>query len=145
MIRFRKTLLVSHSARQMFDLVNDIPSYPEFLPWCSEAVVLEEQGNQKIARLGMRYLGLKQSFSTINLANPPHSLILQLKEGPFRYLKGEWVFSSIDEESCQIIFSIEYDFDSKLLQKLIGPVFDVITKTLVDAFVKRADKIAAKR
>ncbi len=144
MVRFRKTLLVSHSAKKMFDLVNDIPSYPEFLPWCSEAVVLEERGNQKIARLGMGYLGLRQSFSTINLANPPHSLILQLKEGPFRYLKGEWIFSPIDEESCQIIFSIEYDFDSKLLQKLIGPVFDMITKTLVDAFVKRADQIEKK-
>lgn len=141
MVRFRKTLLVSYSAQQMFQLVNDISRYPEFLPWCSEAVILEERDNVRVARLGMRYLGLKQSFSTINHAEAPRRLTIQLKEGPFRYLKGEWLFNPIDDHTCQVIFSIEYDFDSRLLQKLVGPVFDVITKSLVDAFVERAKAV----
>jgi ribosome-associated toxin RatA of RatAB toxin-antitoxin module len=89
----------------------------------------------------MRYLGLKQSFSTLNESTPPHKIMMRLKEGPFRYLMGEWSFLSLDEHTCKINFSIEYDFESKLLQKIVGPVFETITRTLMDAFVERAKKV----
>jgi ribosome-associated toxin RatA of RatAB toxin-antitoxin module len=138
MIRFKKTLLAPYSAQQLFQLVDDVRRYPEFLPWCAAIHVIEEHNHSLIAQLDIKYLGLKQSFSTINTSYPNTRLTMQLKQGLFKYLIGEWIFTPIDEHSCQIIFSIEYDFENKILQKLVGPVFDMITKTLVDAFIQRA-------
>ena len=136
-----KSVLVGYSAQQMFDLVDAVESYPQFLPWCSGAQVAFRDQQRTRATLHVNYHGAKQSFTTENTKEPPHTMNVRLVEGPFRVLDGTWRFTALAEHACKIDFRMHYDFSSKLLEKLVGPVFSYIANTMVDAFVKRADQI----
>ena len=139
-----KSVLVGYSAQQMFDLVDAVESYPQFLPWCSAAQVAFRDQSRTRATLHVNYHGAKQSFTTENSKEPPHAMRVQLVEGPFRVLDGTWRFTPLAEQACKIDFSMHYEFSSKLLEKLVGPVFSYIANTMVDAFVKRADQLYGK-
>ena len=136
-----KSVLVSHSAQHMFDLVDAVESYPEFLPWCQRATVLYRDSTRTRATIHVNYHGAKQSFTTENTKEPPRVMTIRLVEGPFRVLDGEWRFTALAERACKIEFRLHYEFSSKLLEKLVGPVFTYIANTMVDAFVHRADKV----
>ena len=139
MARVEKTVLVAHPAQQMFDLVDGCEAYPEFLPWCGGAQVLSRTEHETVATIVIDYHLVKQKFTTRNAKNSPHRMDIQLVEGPFRRLQGVWQFIPLDADSCKIEFSMEYDFASRLLEKVVGPIFNRIASTLVDAFVARAD------
>ena len=137
----QKSVLVSHSAQQMFSLVDAVEAYPEFLPWCDASKVIYRDATRTRATLHINYHGAKQSFTTENTQDPPRSMSIRLIEGPFRILNGEWRFTELAQQACKIEFCLRYEFSSRILEMLVGPVFTYIANTLVDAFVKRADKV----
>lgn len=139
-----RSALVPFSAQQMFDLVEGVEQYPQFLPWCSGASVSHRDAEVTQATIHINYRGIKQSFSTENHKQPPERMTLQLVEGPFRMLDGEWRFSALGTEACRIDFRLSYEFSSGFLEKLVGPVFGHIAGTMVDAFLRRADIIYAR-
>ncbi len=139
-----KTVLIWHSAPEMFALVADVVRYPEFLPWCSEGAVLQEQDEVMVARVGMSISGIRKSFTTRNTHDGQRSIRLELVDGPFSQLDGHWEFIPLGgpgQKACKIVFTLNYAFSSRTLEALVGPVFDKIAGSLVDAFVKRADQV----
>jgi len=136
-----KSVLVGHSSQQMFDLVDTVEAYPEFLPWCNAAEVLYRDAVRTRATIHISYRGLTQKFTTENTKEPPLKITVRLVEGPFRILDGEWRFTPLAEQACRIDFRLHYEFSSRILEMLVGPVFSFIANTLVDAFVTRAEKL----
>lgn len=134
-------MLVSHTPEQMFGLVDDIERYPEFLPWCTGSTVLLRDATVTRATLHVGFRGVQQKFSTENRNRPPHEITLKLIDGPFRALDGRWRFSDLNGKGCKIEFSLAYEFSSRILAALVGPVFGHIADTMVEAFVKRAERI----
>jgi ribosome-associated toxin RatA of RatAB toxin-antitoxin module len=141
MAKVEKSVLIERSAQQMFDLVDDVESYPKFLPWCSQTRVEFRDEEKTIATLHISFLNVKSHFTTENEKIVPLSMLIRLVDGPFRRLEGVWAFKSLAENACKIDFQLSYEFSSALFEKIIGPVFGQITNTLVDAFVKRADVV----
>jgi ribosome-associated toxin RatA of RatAB toxin-antitoxin module len=139
-----RTVLVEHSAQQMFRLVDDVAAYPQFLPWCRAADVSLQTDALTEAAIQIDYHHLKQRFSTRNEKRFPERMDIRLLQGPFRRLQGHWHFVPLGEHACKIEFALEYEFSSKLVDKLVGPVFGYIANSLVDAFIKRADALATR-
>lgn len=140
MSEVNKSVLVSHSARQMFALVDAVEQYPDFLPWCAGAEVSHRDVGKTRAKIHISYRGIKQSFTTENLKQEPNAMQMKLVEGPFRTLDGSWQFTDFPGHGCKIEFRLHYEFSSRLLEKLVGPVFSHIANTIVDGFVRRAEK-----
>ena len=141
MATVEKTVLVAHSAEQMFNLVDCVQDYPAFLPWCGGASVAEQHENIVHATVKINYHHIKQSFTTKNVRTPPHQIVMSLQDGPFRQLDGSWRFIPLGDSACKIEFRLHYEFSSKLLEKLVGPVFHFIANSFVDAFIHRAEKV----
>jgi ribosome-associated toxin RatA of RatAB toxin-antitoxin module len=138
----RKSVLVPYSAVQMFELVDRVELYPQFLPWCGGTQVLEQGENRKTARIDIDYHGVRAHFTTDNVNDPPRSIVVTLKDGPFRHLHGEWRFIALSEHGCKVEFDLAYEFATSLLDRVIGPVFSHIANTFIDAFVRRAESLA---
>lgn len=136
-----KTVFVSYSANQMFALVDKVEDYPLFLPWCGQAAVSQRTEEQLIATLSINYHGIKQTFTTQNKNTPPHLMEMSLVDGPFKHLQGSWKFIELREDACKIEFDLQYDFSSRLLEHLIGPVFSKIANSFVDSFCARAEVV----
>jgi ribosome-associated toxin RatA of RatAB toxin-antitoxin module len=134
-----RSALVSHSAQQMFALVSEIESYPEFLPWCDRARVSERSQHRTVATLRINFHGLKEEFTTANDNRPNERIDMKLVSGPFRNLEGSWRFTPLSETACKIELNLRYEFASVLLDKLVGAVFDEIAHSLVDAFARQAE------
>lgn len=144
MAKVEKTVLVLHTAAEMFNLVDDVDKYPEFLPWCGGIELLEKDENTTSATIHIDYHGLRQQFTTKNTKEFPSSMIITLKDGPFKTFDGLWKFTALNDEACKIEFMLRYEFSSMLLEKIISPVFSYIANTFVDGFVKRADVVYKK-
>ena len=138
MKRIARSAIVEHSAEEMYALVDDIESYPSFLPWCSNARV-ERVDSGKRATLTVGLRGLRQSFTTLNENRAGEAIDMQLVEGPFRRFSAAWRFRPLGERACSIEFILEYEFSSRALGRLLEPLFDHIADTMVDAFKRRAD------
>ncbi|MDO4233024.1 MAG: type II toxin-antitoxin system RatA family toxin [Lautropia sp.] len=136
----RKSALVPYSAESMFDLVEQAEHYPDFLPWCGGATVLSRTDTSMVATITISFKGLRQSFTTENVHQRPTSIQLKLRDGPFRHLQGGWTFKPLAADACRIDLQLDYDAGSGLLGKVLGPVFGHIANTMVDAFVKQAEK-----
>lgn len=134
-----KKVLVLHSAAQMFELVDRVEDYPQFLPWYGRSEVLDRSNNELKARLHIDYMGVRQSFATHNHNTPPHEIRMDLLEGPFKSLYGTWVFTPLGDDACQVEFKLTYELTG-LLSRLLAPVFGSVCNRLVDAFVKEADR-----
>lgn len=145
MQRVLKSVLVPYSNAEMFDLVDGVEQYPEFLPWCGGAQVLAQRPDGKTARIEIDYHGVRAYFTTDNVDRRPESIVVTLRDGPFRHLHGEWRFRSLDESACKIEFELAYEFATQLLDKVVGPVFSHIANTFIDAFVRRAQTLYGNR
>ena len=141
MNKVEKTVLVMHSAKKMYALVDAVEDYPKFLPWCGGVDLLERTEVSTSATLHINYHGLKQKFTTQNTKTYPTSMVIRLKNGPFKYLDGEWQFIALRENACKIEFRLNYEFANSFLEKIIAPVFNHIAATFVDGFVTQADKV----
>ncbi|MDT8404829.1 type II toxin-antitoxin system RatA family toxin [Sulfuriflexus sp.] len=140
-----KSALVPYSAAEMFALVNDIPAYPDFLPWCGDSEILASNEDEIRAKVQLSRSGIKKSFTTLNRLQKDKMIEMRLVEGPFQHLEGFWRFEPLNDTACKVMFDIEFEFSSKILALTVGPVFSQITSTLVDAFTKRAVEIYGKR
>jgi ribosome-associated toxin RatA of RatAB toxin-antitoxin module len=140
-----KTVLVEYPAARMYALVDDVASYPQFLPWCGGASILSRDGDTVRAEVLIDFRGIRQKFSTENRTQAPQHIEMTLVDGPFRHLDGSWRFKPLGEEACKIEFRMHYEFSNRLLEKLVGPVFNYIANTFVEAFVKRAESLYGKR
>ncbi|MCV6610305.1 MAG: type II toxin-antitoxin system RatA family toxin [Amphritea sp.] len=141
MTQVDRSALVLHTAEQMFDLVNDVASYPQFLPWCSGSTVIESTDEVMQASLHVAKAGLKYSFTTRNDLERPQTIRMALVEGPFSSLSGIWTFKPLSEEACKVSLSLEFDFSGKLASMAMSKVFNQMAATMVDAFVSRADQV----
>ena len=137
-----KSVLLWFSAEEMFDLVTDVPSYPLFLPWCERGTVRELHHDGMVAEIAMALGSFRHSFTTRNVHRPGRQVKLTLVDGPFKQLYGTWDFTPVGEgqRACRVELSLDYSFN-RVLGVLVGPIFDRIADSLVDAFVKRAEQV----
>jgi ribosome-associated toxin RatA of RatAB toxin-antitoxin module len=129
----------------MFKLVDGVEDYPAFLPWCAGSELHFRDDSTTDATIHIGYRQVRQHFSTINTKRFPEEMLLKLKSGPFSNLEGYWRFKPLGDTACKIEFMLQYHFSSHLLATVLGPVFDHIANTLVDAFVQRAEKVYGER
>ncbi|MEH6470987.1 MAG: type II toxin-antitoxin system RatA family toxin [Halopseudomonas sp.] len=141
MTQVDRSALVLHTAEQMFDLVNDVLSYPSFLPWCASTEIIEQAEQMMVARLGVAKGGFKYSFVTRNsFETSPRLIKIELVEGPFSSLTGSWQFTELGEDACKVNLSLSFGFKGKLAGLAMGKVFNQIAIAMVDAFCAQADK-----
>ena len=140
-----RSALLPYTADEMYALVSDILTYPQFLPWCSGTEILSQQGEELSARIGFSVGGVSQSFTTRNRLQSGKEIAMQLVDGPFSQLEGRWRFEPLGDAGCKISLLLEYDFSSKMVGLVVGPVFNKIANTLVDAFQKRAVEVYGER
>jgi ribosome-associated toxin RatA of RatAB toxin-antitoxin module len=140
-----KSVLVSYSAAQMFALVDNVPDYPKFMPWCGGTSVSQVDADMVHATVNINYHHIKQSFTTENVRRVPDRIDMTLKDGPFKQLDGSWHFIPLTESACKIEFRLHYEFSSKLLEKVVGPVFHYVANSFVEAFISRAEDIYGRK
>ncbi|MBN9406683.1 MAG: type II toxin-antitoxin system RatA family toxin [Burkholderiales bacterium] len=139
-----KSVLIWYSPAEMYALVTDVARYPEFLPWCDHARVLSETETGMTAEVGIAFKGVKQSFTTRNEHVPEREVRMHLVDGPFSRLEGDWRFMPVGDgtqRACRIDLKLDYGFSNSVLAAVVGPVFDRIATSMVDAFVKRAEQV----
>jgi ribosome-associated toxin RatA of RatAB toxin-antitoxin module len=139
----------------MYGLVTDVQAYPQFLPWCDRAEVLQSHDDGVTARLHIAFAGVHQAFTTRNVNQPGSRVGMKLVDGPFSQLEGTWTFSPLgkaaadvdplDAPACKVEFALSYAFSSRALSLVVSPVFDRIANTFVEAFVKRAEQVYGPR
>ena len=125
----------------MFELVNNINDYPQFLNWCEDVSILNQSDDQITASVQINKGGLKQTFSTENTLKPFRLIEMQLLDGPFEQLSGEWRFEPLGENASKVFLNLQFLFKSKLLDMSLSPIFTKIANSQLDAFVTRAKKI----
>ena len=141
MKRVARSAIVPHSAAQLYALVEDIESYPRFLPWCVAAEVKSRAPDATLATLTVGVSGIRQSFTTRNASRPPEAIDMRLVEGPFRSFAAAWRFQALGESACNVEFSMEFEFSSRTLATLLQPLFERMADSMVDAFTRRADQV----
>jgi ribosome-associated toxin RatA of RatAB toxin-antitoxin module len=141
MITVSRQALVAYGAAEMYELVEDVESYPQFLPWCSAVEIALREPERIVATLHVDFRGVRQAFTTANALRHGERISMQLVRGPFRHLQGEWRFVQLGEAGCRIEFDLAYQLASPVLERLAGPAFNHIANTFVDAFVRRADAL----
>ena len=137
----QKKALIEFTPAQMFTLVDKCEDYPQFLPWCSNVQVITRTEEITAATLHVNYHGIKTRFSTENTKHYPTEMLLRLRDGPFTRLDGSWRFTPLGETACKVELEMHYSFSNRLLEKVLGPVFNHIANTFVEAFVKRANQV----
>lgn len=141
MIQIRRSALVKYSPAQMFDLVNEVEAYPKRFPWCVGAQILDRQSDALVARLDLKFVGFRQSFTTRNTFDRPHHLQLSLVDGPFRSLEGVWNFLALGEAGCKITFALDFDYASRLGGAALKLGFQGLAGRMVDDFCREAERI----
>ncbi|QNI01698.1 type II toxin-antitoxin system RatA family toxin [Halomonas sp. SH5A2] len=136
-----RSALVRHTPKQMFDLVNDFERYPEFLPGCRRARLLEHDDDHLIGEMTLGRAGVEQSVTTRNDLFAPELIEMSLVSGPFKRLKGRWQFIPMGDGACKVSLDMEFEFANRLLGMAFGRLFQQIAGQLVDAFTRRADEI----
>lgn len=140
----KKSVLIWYSPQEMYLLVIGVAQYPEFLPWCDQARVVSSDDAGMTAEVGIAFSGIRQTFTTRNVHLTDRQVRIELVNGPFSHLDGEWNFLPLGDgaqRACKVELTLSYKFANATLGKLIGPVFDKIASSLVDAFVKRAGQV----
>ena len=145
MTTIKKSAIVPYTPAELYALVDDIPRYPQFLPWCKGATVYARNEDEVRATIEVSRGNLQQSFTTCNRLQRDKMIELRLVEGPFKRLEGFWRFEKLGEAACKVSLDLEFEFSTKLLDWAIGPVFSQIANSLLDAFCKRAVEIYGKR
>ena len=141
MKQIRRSALVSFSAEQMFDLVNDVAKYPEFLPGCSGSRIVESSQHAMVASVDVAKAGISKTFTTANQLVAGESIMMQLVDGPFKILRGGWQFISLDEHACKVELTLEFEFSSKMIEMAFGKIFNELTSNMVSAFTTRAKQV----
>lgn len=136
-----RSALVPYSPAQMYHLVNDIESYPQFLPWCRSSRIVARSDDQIKATIEMVKGPMHRSFTTCNRLQEPEKIDMRLVNGPFQRLEGAWQFTRLHKGGCKVALRLEFEFANALLRLTIGPVFNRIADTMVGSFCQRAHQI----
>lgn len=144
MPRHKSHHICSYSQQELFALVIDIESYPKFLPWCKDAKIIKQKDNIIIAKLVIEFSNITQSYISKVTFNQPSKIEVEMIEGPFNYLYNKWSFMGLEDGNTKLKFEIDFKFSSKILENLIGLVFDKSVSKLTDAFLSRAAELYAK-
>jgi ribosome-associated toxin RatA of RatAB toxin-antitoxin module len=144
MRELKRSAIVGRAPAELFRLVNDIDAYPSFVPGCHEAVVLSRAESEMVVRLGVHRGVLRTHFTTRNRLEPPGRVLMQLVEGPFHLLEGDWRFQPAGEGGCRVEFTLRFEFSNRLKAALFEPLFEHTVTDLVRAFVERARRGAGK-
>ena len=145
MVVIDRSALLGHGVADMYALVDDVESYPRFLPWCDGAQVRSRGTPRSLATIHINFHGIRQQFTTENVSEPGNLISMTLESGPFRRLQGHWRLTPLGEQACKVTFHLEYEIASRILERAIGPVFHHIADTLMDAFSNRADELYGRR
>ena len=140
MHNIHKSVIVFHSRNKMFQLVDSVENYPQFLPWCGSTQIIKRDNNKTIASIEINFKGIRQTFTTENTKKQNQEMSIKLIDGPFKSLSGKWMFKNLDKDSCQIELKLEYEFSNIIIEKLISPVFNMIANTFIDEFTKEANR-----
>lgn len=138
MAKVEKSALVPYSAQDMYAIVADVESYPQFLPWCRSARQHGNDDGSVTATIEMAKGPLHKSFTTRNELHEGERIEIRLVDGPFKRLDGTWRFEPRGDQGCRVTLDLEFDFSSRLLRAVVGPVFHEIANTMVDSFTRRA-------
>ena len=134
----KRNAIVPYTARQMFELVNNIEDYPRFLPWCHRSDILERNDKEVIASLDIAWKGIHKSFTTRNVLHPYERMEIILVKGPLHHLEGFWYFQALSEAACKVNLDLEFEFTGHFIDRFFQPIFQQIANSLVEAFCKRA-------
>jgi len=140
-LRINRSALVMHSSQEMYALVNDVPAYPVFLPWCSRAEVLESGSAHMLARVEVSKGGVRQAFTTRNDLSVADRIEMELVEGPFDFLRGVWEFRALREDACKVALTLDFELKKSITKVAFGPVFNQAANSMVDAFCSRAKQV----
>ncbi len=141
-----RNALVPYTVEEMYQLVDDIESYPQFLPWCRSTEVITRNDQEVKASIEIAKGALNKSFTTLNRMQPNKVIEVRLVKGPFKRLEGFWRFDALkDSQACKISFDLDFEFESKLIALAAGSIFSQIANTMVDAFTKRAVEVYGER
>jgi ribosome-associated toxin RatA of RatAB toxin-antitoxin module len=148
----KKSVLLWYTPSEMYALVTAVHEYPQFLPWCDRTEIPERHENGMTARLHLHYAGVRHAFTTRNTHEPSSRVLMELVDGPFSVLNGEWRFLPLAAPNgeaavtaCKVEFDLRYVFSNRAFELLLSPVFDRIANTFVDSFVKRAEQVYGAR
>ncbi|WXU00730.1 MAG: Ribosome association toxin RatA [Catillopecten margaritatus gill symbiont] len=141
MHQISKSAIVPYSCSQMYQLVNQIDDYPQFLNWCSSASILNQTENEITASVSINKSAFNQTFTTVNTLTKDVRIDMQLKDGPFKHLQGAWIFTELSNSACKIKLELEFSFASRLVDIAIAPIFTAISNAQLDAFVTRAKNV----
>lgn len=145
MTHIARSALIPYSAHEMFALVADIPSYPQFLPWCGGARILSQDEDLVVASIDIAYMGVHKTFTTRNRLQQDKLLEMSLVEGPFRHLHGNWLFNALSADASRVSFDLDFEVSNRLLAVVINPVFTAIANQMVDSFAARARVVYGPR
>lgn len=134
----KRSAIIHYTARQMFELVNDIEQYPQFLPWCHASHLILKTDQQIEAKLDIAWSGIHKSFTTRNTLTPYEKIDITLVNGPFKHLEGIWCFTSLENQGCKVELELEFELTGHFFDRLFQPIFNHIANSLVDLFCKRA-------
>lgn len=137
----QRSVLVPYSCRQMFNLVADVDKYSEFMPWCGGSAVHREDETGMEASVTISFAGIKQTFTTRNTHDYPHNIKIELVDGPFSELTGDWHFHELAPDACKVVYTMQYRFSNRALEAVVGPVFNRIAGTFIDSFTQRAQDV----
>lgn len=140
----KKARSVAYTCEQMYHLVNDVERYADFLPYFSSGVVHYKDADEVQATLSITAAGISKSFTTCNRLQANKMIEMRLIDGPFSHFEGFWRFDEIPE-GCTVSLDLEFDFAGRMFSMLLGPIFEQVTDTLVDAFCERAERIYADK
>lgn len=133
-----RSALTPYSPAQMFALVEDIERYPEFLPWVARSKLLKRNASEVVGELEMQRAGVRESFTTRNVLNPPHEITLNLVSGPFRSLNGRWTFDNISDRGTRVSLLVQFEFANPVLSLLLSRSFEKNCTEMINAFLARA-------
>jgi ribosome-associated toxin RatA of RatAB toxin-antitoxin module len=143
-MKIERSALVAHSALDMYKLVADVPSYPEFLSWCAATLVHEQTDDFQKASLTVTVAGITQQFTTLNTLVEGEKVGMKLFEGPFKNLHGEWRFAPLGDAGCKITLELEFEMTGSLVTGVFGKGFGKVANRLVEDFCKRAETVYSK-
>ena len=138
MAQVNRSALVMYSAAQMYDLINDVASYPQFLPGCVGSEVVSIDGDKMIASVNVAKAGISKTFTTSNTLLLNERIDMNLVDGPFKSLQGGWQFLVLDDNACKVSLALDFEFTNKLVEMAFGKVFKELVNNMIVAFSQRA-------
>lgn len=145
MSEISRSALLMYSVEEMFQLVNDIHAYPDFLPDCVDAKILSTQGDKLSASLQISKCGINKTFTTENTLVTNERITMKLVNGPFKYLHGDWCFFALDDQACKVSLDLKFEFKSKIVEFTFGRIFNELVGSMIKSFADRAKVVYGER